>query len=110
MTNYISIGGKERPIRFSYKALKAISTKLKIKLTEFDKILDQVDNIGVLTFYGLQSGAISEGLEVDFNKAKVEDWLDDAGFGIIGEVIQAFGDSQVLNDDKPKAEEVLGNV
>tara|TARA_Y100000015_G_C2355884_1_gene72882 strand:+ start:176 stop:508 length:333 start_codon:yes stop_codon:yes gene_type:complete len=110
MTKYIFIGGKERPIRFSYKAFKAITIKLKLKLTEFDKIVDKVENIAVIAFHGLQSGAMSEGLNVDFTKAKVEDWLDEAGFGMVYQILEAFNDSQPQSNDEEKAAENQGNA
>ena len=94
MTSYITFGGKERPIRFSYKAIKSISKKLKLKLTDFDKIIDSFDNIEVLAYYGLISGAEASDLEVDFTLKHIADWLDEGGMGKIQEILAIFGESQ----------------
>lgn len=94
MTHYITIGGQERPIRFGYKAIKAISKKLKLKLGDFQQIMDSFENIEVLAYYGFINGAESVGQKVDFNLKDIADWLDLDGMGKIQEILTVFGESQ----------------
>ena len=104
MTHYITLGGKERPIRFSYKAVKSISKKLKLKLSDFDKLVDSFENIEVLTYHGLVSGAEASGQQVDFDLKKIADWLDQDGLGKIQEILGIFGESQTVSDPSEEVE------
>lgn len=104
MIQYIELGGANRPLKFSYYGLKAVCKKLKLKLTDLQRISDSLENVGVLTYFALKSGAKSEGLSEDFKLANVEDWLDAAGISAIAQVLELFAESQAPKQDV--AEEV----
>ena len=95
MTHYITLGGKERPIKFGWKANKLISKKLKLKLTDFNKLMDSFDNIEIMTYYGLICGAEKTGQPVDFKLKDMTDWFDEeSGMGVLHKILEIYAESQ----------------
>ncbi len=106
MIQYIDLGGQERPMKFGYFAFKAICTKLKIKLTELDRISEAIENIAIVAYYGLKSGAKAENISQEFTLQNVEEWIDNEGFGSIAKIMEALAESQASenkNNDKVTA-------
>lgn len=66
--------------------------------------MDSFENIEILAYHGLISGAESSGQPVDFTLKDIANWLDDSGMGKIQEILAAFGDSQSVTDETEESE------
>lgn len=86
----VEIGGKLRPVRFSYLCLKDICEKTKIKLSNMGQLGSEIDHVGVMTYYGLKHGAKKEGLVFKHSIKDIENWLDDENFSKLNEIFEAF--------------------
>lgn len=76
----VTVGGKERPFRFSFRAISKYCNKSKIQgIGSFMRHVEDIpiQNFPDLFFYGFEDGAKKEGQEVDFKAADVADWLDE---------------------------------
>jgi len=92
--NFIELGGKRRPIRFSHRALVRLSDHLDAK--SFQDLGEKVMEMGVkdlpfLTHLGLLEGARKMKEEFDASVENVEEWLDDESAAIFQTVLEAFG-------------------
>tara|TARA_R100000655_G_scaffold40612_3_gene76395 strand:+ start:1606 stop:1908 length:303 start_codon:yes stop_codon:yes gene_type:complete len=88
--NEVQIGGKKRPVRFSYLCLKEICIKTGLKLNELDKLGSEFDHMSILTYYGLKYGAKKAGLVFESTIDDIENWLDDEGLDVLTEIFEAF--------------------
>lgn len=86
MQNTINIGGKKRPFKFGTNATSIFCKEMGITLAQFnglfssDKLTKQEINgeeIVLLIYSGLLAGCYSAGLEPDFNRWNVGDWMDE---------------------------------
>ncbi len=75
MTVDIKAGGKDRPFRLGYKAMKelAVEESNNPDLTKKNMGLDYAE---LQFFLGFKYGAITHGIEVDFTKEDIVDWID----------------------------------
>jgi hypothetical protein len=96
----VEIGGKERPVRFSYLCLKDICEKTEIKLSDMQQLGSEIDHIGIMTYYGLKHGAKKEGLTFKHSIKEIETWLDDEDFSKLNEIFEAFQFDQPQNEGK----------
>jgi len=94
----VEIGGQERPIRFSYLALKDICNKCGLKLSEMNQLGSEIEHIGIITYYGLKAGAKKIGEPFKYKITDIEDWLDNEAFSKIGEILESFQLDQPQND------------
>jgi hypothetical protein len=91
--NYVQVGDKELPFRYSFKVIKKYCNKFKIGgFGEFMRHVDDlpIANLPALLFYGFEAGARAEGEEVEFKMADVEDWIDE-DFALIERCMTALG-------------------
>ena len=79
--DYIKAGGKDRPFRISYKAMKEV-TSITEKEPDILTSNGGLDITELQFFLGFKHGAIKEGQKVDFEQSDIENWLDD-DFGLI---------------------------
>tara|TARA_R100000654_G_scaffold30078_1_gene54680 strand:- start:730 stop:1032 length:303 start_codon:yes stop_codon:yes gene_type:complete len=86
----VEIGGKKRPIRFSYLALKEICNECNLKLNHIDKLGTEMNHIGIITYYGLKYGAKKIGETFKYKVQDVEEWLDNEEFSKVNEIFDAF--------------------
>jgi hypothetical protein len=94
---YIKIDEKDYAFRFGLRALKKLETSVGQEL--FEKVINGVaptfgESIKLaeaILLIGLQEGAKKEGDKSPFNKAQVEDILDDKGMDFLGDVMELFG-------------------
>lgn len=84
MTEYVTIGGKQRAFRFSYKAMK----KFRNLTAEAEKKGTTVDDDQVI-YLGLLHGALKEGEKVDFKVEDIEDWIDEEP-DKLGEIMEVY--------------------
>jgi len=96
----VEIGGKLRPVRFSYLCLKDICEKTKIKLSDMSQLGSEIDHIGIMTYYGLKHGAKKEGLTFKHSIKEIETWLDNEDFGKLNEIFEAFQMDQPQSEGK----------
>lgn len=71
MTEYIELGGKKRPIKFSYKAIFELRNELKPEH-------DEADQIEIATLAALRAGARGEKQPFDHSREDVAIWLEDS--------------------------------
>tara|TARA_R110002020_G_scaffold101665_1_gene239303 strand:+ start:9725 stop:10042 length:318 start_codon:yes stop_codon:yes gene_type:complete len=100
--NKVEIGGKARPIRFSYLGIKEICKACNLKLSEMYQLGTEVDHIGIIAFHGLKSGAKKIGEPFEYSVQDIEEWLDNEDFGKIGEIFEAFQLEQPQEKGKQK--------
>jgi hypothetical protein len=91
--NYIKLGGKQRPIRYSHKALRMLSAEMGAK--SFQDLGAKVSEIGIhdvpfLAWVGLKEGARHAGDPFDEKVETVSDWLDDESAGIFQVIMEKF--------------------
>ena len=96
----VEIGGQERPIRFSYLALKDICNKCGLKLSEMNQLGSEIDHIGIITYFGLKAGAKKIGEPLKYKVADIEEWLDNEEFTKINEIFEAFQLDQPQSEGK----------
>tara|TARA_R100001440_G_scaffold61921_2_gene81876 strand:- start:692 stop:991 length:300 start_codon:yes stop_codon:yes gene_type:complete len=96
----VELGGQERPIRFSYLALKDICKKCGLKLSEMNLLGTEIDHIGIITYYGLKYGAKKIGEPFKYKVSDIENWLDNEDFNKMGEIFEAFQLDQPQNEGK----------
>lgn len=103
----INLGGKDRPIRYSHKALRMLSAKMGAK--SFQDLGQKVTDIGIedvpfLAYVGLKEGARYVGEIFETTEATVAEWLDDESAGIFQVVMLAFSNDfsgeQVVEGEK----------
>ena len=82
----VELGGKERPIRFSYLCLKEICGKCKLKLNQLNQLGSEIDHVGIIAYYGLKHGA--------------KEWIDNEEFSKINEIFEAFQFDQPQSEGK----------
>ncbi|MEM9991355.1 MAG: hypothetical protein AAF738_06290 [Bacteroidota bacterium] len=115
MQQTIEIGGKERPINFSFNAIAQLE---KLEGKPMTKIFSQMDDLSMTTsihiaYVGLVDGARKAKKNFKTSLETVGDWLDDLGFDGVGEIIELFTESltdakggvkaegETLNEKKP---------
>lgn len=109
MVRMINLGGKERPIRYSHRALRLLSAH--IGANSFSDLGEKIANIGVndvayLAFVGLQEGARFMSLDPPASEVEVESWLDDETAGIFQRILEAF--TEDFNGPEEKKEAAKG--
>lgn len=92
---HISLGGKNRPIRYSHKALRMMCAEMGAKT--FQDLGQKVSEIGIhdvpfLAWVGLKEGARFAGEPFDEKVETVSDWLDDESAGIFQVIMEKFTD------------------
>lgn len=81
MTNFIQIGGRERPVRFGMAGLYEYEQRTGRKaLTDFKALAGGLESVSItlvvdLIFCGLACGARTESQNMDFTTYDVADWL-----------------------------------
>lgn len=81
MTNLIEIGGEKRPVRFGWAGLLEYEQQTGRKsLADFASFQDGIENVSIqvmvdLVYYGLAAGHRKAGVNVDFDKYDVADWI-----------------------------------
>ena len=91
---HINLGGKNRPIRYSHRALRMLAGELGAK--SFQDLAAKVADIGIqdipfLTFVGLKEGARKVGEPFPETLEIVGEWLDDEDANIFEKVMDALG-------------------
>lgn len=109
MVRTIKLGGKERPIRYSHRALRLLSAHIGAK--SFQELGEKISNIGVddvahLALVGLQEGARALGEPFDADVSVVEGWLDDEQAGVFQRILEAF--TEDFNPAEEKKETAKG--
>lgn len=95
MTHYIEIGGEKRPVRFGWAGLLEYEQQTGRKaLADFATLSGGIENVSItvmvdLVYYGLTSGHRKAGVNVDFDKDDVAEWLGEDQ-SILERVMEAF--------------------
>jgi len=105
MVQSINLGGKNRPIRYSHKALRMLAVELGAK--SFQDLGAKVTEIGIqdvpfLTLVGLKEGARALGETFDEKLETVAEWLDDEPAGVFQRIMEAFGNDFAVPDEEKK--------
>ncbi len=98
--NKVEIGGKERPVRFSYLCIKEICKSTKLKLSELHQLGTEIDHVGIIAFFGLKYGSLKIGEPFNYKIKDVEEWLDNEDFSKINEIFEAFQLDQPSSEGK----------
>lgn len=83
MTEYIEIGGSKRPVRFGWAGLYEYEQQTGRKaLADFASLSGGIENVSVsvlvdLVYYGLSSGHKKAGVNIDFDKSDVAEWISE---------------------------------
>lgn len=77
MVKYVTINGKEYPVRVSYLAIKKLAEENKIKLAQVDTDNMNPEMMEGMLYYALVSGARAEGQQLDLTRQGMENALDD---------------------------------
>jgi len=96
----VELGGQERPIRFSYLALKDICNKCNLKLSEMNQLGTEIDHVGIIAYFGLKYGAKKIGDPFKYKVSDIEEWLDNEEFSKINEIFEAFQLDQPQSEGK----------
>ena len=96
----VELGGKDRPIRFSYLCLKEICGKCKLKLSELNQLGTEIDHVGIIAYYGLKHGAKSISEKFNYKISDIEEWIDNEEFSKINEIFEAFQFDQPQGEGK----------
>lgn len=113
MTQYIEIGGQKRPVRFGWAGLLEYEQQTGRKaLADFNSLSGGLENVSItvivdLVYYGLTSGHRKAGVNVDFEKDDVAEWIGQDR-GIMEQVMEHFvkafeGKEGNAEAGKPKA-------
>lgn len=70
----VKIGKKEYTIKLSYNAQKAWQEETGRKFEELDETVEP-DELISLIWYGLKSGAIIDGVELDISRDEINEYL-----------------------------------
>jgi len=102
---HIFLGGKNRPIRYSHKALRMLSAEMGAK--SFQDLGTKVSDIGIhdvpfLTWVGLKEGARFMSEPFEEKVETVSDWLDDESAGIFQVVMEKFTEDFAGGQDEKK--------
>lgn len=76
----IEAGGRKRPFRFKYKAIKNLAADLGVENLEDlpEKITGQnFKSIEAMLYHGFKAGAEYQDEKVDFDHKAIEDWLEE---------------------------------
>ncbi len=98
MTNIIEIGGMNRPVRFGWAGLLEYEQQTGRKaLADFASFQQGIENVSIevmvdLVYYGLTAGHRKAGVNVDFDKHDVADWIGEDQ-SILADVMEAFTNS-----------------
>lgn len=93
MSDTLNIGGKDRPIKFGWSALKQFEKLTGKGLSALSDVSAlSLDDIEKLIYAGLITGAKAEGVEVDFKIDDLETWLDAEGFDVFNRAMGIFGE------------------
>lgn len=113
MTNFIQIGGRERPVRFGMAGLYEYEQRTGRKaLADFASLAGGLEAVSItlmvdLVYCGLTCGARAESQNVDFTPYDVADWLtgDNATLekvmALFAESFPQDGGKKTLNAKKP---------
>ena len=79
MTEYVNIGGKQRPLRFGFAGLMEYEKRTaRNALSDFNGQKElSVTMMVDLVFCGVVSGYMSQKMAVDFDENDVAEWLTD---------------------------------
>jgi len=78
--DYLNAGGKQRPFRFSWRALTKLAAELGVKeVLKLDDVLESphFEHIPLIIFFGVESGYRKEGVECNVTLEDVNDWIDE---------------------------------
>jgi hypothetical protein len=96
MTNFIEIGGVERPVRFGFSALYQYEQRTgRNALTDFAKMQDGEASVTLLVellYSGLCAGTRHEKKEVDYTQEDVADWIG-TDMGVLEKAAAMFAES-----------------
>ena len=98
MTNIINIGGAKRPVRFGWAGLLEYEQQTGRKaLADFASFQDGIENISIvimtdLIYYGLTCGHRKAGVNIDFDKSDVADWIG-ADQTVLTQALESFASS-----------------
>lgn len=93
MTQYIEMGGQNRPIRFGFSGLYQYERQTgRSALADFAEFQQGIEKVSVirlmeLVHSGLLAGYKAEKKEIDFTIDDVADWVDDS---VLKQVFDAF--------------------
>lgn len=76
----IEAGGRKRPFRFQYAAMKRLCADLEVPgIEQLPQALDPItfEALESMLFHGFKAGAKYAGEDVDFKREDLEDWLDE---------------------------------
>ena len=102
MERYIQLGNKNRPLRYSRRALKMLFAAFGVKT--FVELGDKVANAGldeidIITHAGLKEGAKQINEPFDHTVEEVGEWLDNEHAGLFNDILEIF-----MHDFSPGAE------
>ena len=95
MTEQIEIGGHKRPVRFGWAGLLEYEQQTGRKaLADFASLSGGIENVSItvlvdFVYYGLTSGHKKAGVNVDFEKDDVADWIGQDQ-SVMEKVMEAF--------------------
>lgn len=100
LSGYIEkqIGDQSRGFKFGTGLYKRISRDHEIELFEIDKHLQQLDGYDrmvELFYYAAAFAADINEQIIDFNRANVEEWLDELSAKDIDDIMNVFNDSKI---------------
>jgi len=99
--DFIQIGGKERPVKYGWNAIREFTKNgndlgTLYSYSEDGKSLEvNIQSIGILLdliYVGLKNGARIEKTRIDFTIEDVGDWMDDEGIEKMNEFVTLFVD------------------
>ena len=62
----VELGGKKRPVRFSYLCIKDICKTTKLGLNQLSSLGSEIDHVGIMAYFGLKHGASKNGEEFNY--------------------------------------------
>jgi len=96
----VQLGGKKRPVRFSYLCIKDICKATKLGLNQLSSLGSEIDHIGIMAYFGLKHGASKNGEEFNYKIKDIEEWLDNEDFSKLNEIFEAFQLDQAQGEGK----------
>lgn len=93
-TTKVKIGGKLRPIRFSYGAMRKTCVDLNCSFADLDdypnRSAEEFNNYMIaLYFRGLEDGAKANGATFEIKKDDLQDWFDNMTMEELSEIQSA---------------------
>jgi hypothetical protein len=95
----ITLGGKERALRFDNGTLKLIAQKTQQDALTPMEGLEGYQQALYACYYGMLRDYRVQQLKPDFEMADVEEWLDAASFEDMINIIKAYNDAYTVRQD-----------